>query len=695
MNKHILYNILFLFSPLLFFGQMTIEKKADYILYISQKITWPNQDQIKTFTIGIYNDSEIEETLKLQAKNKQFHNHSIQIVSLAPSSQLTNVNMIYINKMKANIDITDLVTQIKGKNILLISENYEFHKSMINFIEHKGLLRFEMNTALLESEGFKTDPLFAAKAIKSESSWVNIYLETERRLAEEQKIVEQQKSEIQKQKKLIDEQQQQIYSQEQRIKNQLIEINLQEQKIEDQRKSLNKLQNDIVIKQKILDEKMKLLEMQKNDIMRQQKAIIKQNNILSQQKENIKIQENKINEQKQVLNDQLAKIKMQNLIIYLGILIIILVVIASLYIYRSYKIKKQANKILEQKNEEIMLQNEQIMQQKEEIEAQRDEIEVQRDEIIKQKDIAIAQRDEITQQKQEITDSIRYAQRIQLAVLPPVGVLDNIAPNNYFILNLPRDIVSGDYYWMVNFHEYSIVAAADCTGHGVPGAFMSMLGVSFLNEIMNNLIDEKHPVSKANDILMKLREKVIKSLHQTGAEGEQKDGMDIALYIIDHKTRELQFSGANNPFYLIKNKPPKLFMTQTGDHEVRYLSEGQEAFAMPFLENGNHYLLEIKADKMPIGIHADTNAVFTNNIIQIEAGDTFYIFSDGFADQFGGPNNKKFKYKPMKDLLLSIQNKTMSEQKEIILDAFIEWKGDNFQVDDVLIIGMRVQGNLD
>ena len=671
---------------------MTIEKKADYILYISQKITWANQDEIKVFTIGVYNDSEIENTLKSQAKNKQFHNHPIRIIPLSPTSPLTNVNMIYINKLRADIDITDLVTKIKGRNILLISENYEFHKSMINFIEHKGLLRFEMNTALIESEGFKADPLFAAKAIKSESSWVNIYLETEKRLTEEHKIVEKQKTEIEEQKKKIEQQIQQIAQQGKKIQKQIKEINIQEQKIETQRKALAGLQEDITEKQRILDEKMKLLAMQKKDIMRQQDAIIKQNNILNNQKQNIKIQENKINRQRQVLNDQLAKIKMQNLIIYLGILIIILVILAAMFIYRSYRIKKKTNEMLEQKNEEIMLQNEQILQQKEEIETQRDEIEAQRDEIEKQKDIAIAQRDEITLQKEEITDSIRYAQRIQLAVLPPVGVLENIAPNNYFILNLPRDIVSGDYYWMVNFHEYSIVAAADCTGHGVPGAFMSMLGVSFLNEIMNELIDKKHPIPEANDILMKLREKVIKSLHQTGADGEQKDGMDIALYVIDHKTNLLQFSGANNPFYLIRKNPGTLYKIQTGEHEIKYLPDGPEENAIPILEENNYSLIEIKGDKMPIGIHTDSDAVFTNNIIQIEAKDTFYVFSDGFADQFGGPKNKKFKYKPLKRLLLSTQDKTMSEQKEILLDAFIEWKGDYFQVDDVLIIGMRAEG---
>ncbi|MCD6366072.1 MAG: DUF4154 domain-containing protein, partial [Bacteroidales bacterium] len=238
---------------------MTIEKKADYILYISQKITWANQNQIKTFTIGIYNDSKIEEILKSQAKNKQFHNHPIKIVSLTPSSPLININMLYINKLKAKIDITDLVTKIKGKNILLISENYEFHKSMINFIEHKGLLRFEMNTALIESEGFKSDPLFAAKAIKSESSWVNIYLQTEKKLTEEHKIVEKQKSEIEGQKKQIEKQIRQITHQEKRIQKQLEEINIQEQKIELQRKALSGLQDEITVKQQILDEKMKLL----------------------------------------------------------------------------------------------------------------------------------------------------------------------------------------------------------------------------------------------------------------------------------------------------------------------------------------------------------------------------------------------------------------------------------------------------
>lgn len=675
MKNKILYIFFLVFAvPIMLLGQMTIDKKADYILYISKKVTWPNQEFIKTFTIGIYNDSIIYDVLKIKAASEKFHDQPIKIIELDKNSSLTDINLLYVNKLKAKVDITEFVSIIKGKNILLISENYEFHKSMINFIEHKGLLRFEINNALIATEGFKVDPLFAAKAIKSESSWVNIYLETEKKLKEEHKIVEKQNLEIIEQKRQIDEQ-------EKRIEKQLQAINEQQQMIDNQKKELHFLQVDITEKQMILDEKMKLLNMQKRDIIRQQEKIIKQNNILSEQKKDITTQTQKINEQKQVLNNQLAKINMQKLIIYLGILMILLVVVAALFIYRSYRIKKRTNILLEQKNEEIMLQNEQILQQKEEIETQRDEIEFQ-------KDVALAQRDEITLQKQEITDSIRYAQRIQLAVLPPVCVLENIAPNNYFILNLPRDIVSGDYYWMVNFHEYSIVAAADCTGHGVPGAFMSMLGVSFLNEIMNKLIDENHPIPKANEILMKLREKVIHSLHQTGKEGEQKDGMDIALFVINHKTNVLQFSGANNPIYIVKQNTEKLYRENIGENEVKYFKDEKNESLEPLIFE-DYSLFEIKGNKMPIGIHTNPDDVFTNHMVPIEKNDSIYIFSDGFADQFGGPKNKKFKYKSLKNLLLSIQEKPLSEQEKILHKTFLDWKGDYFQVDDVLVIGMR------
>jgi serine phosphatase RsbU (regulator of sigma subunit) len=310
--------------------------------------------------------------------------------------------------------------------------------------------------------------------------------------------------------------------------------------------------------------------------------------------------------------------------------------------------------MLTEKNHEIMQQNEEIRQQKEEIEAQRDEIERQRDEIEEERRVAVEQRDEIAHQKKEITDSIHYARRIQQAVLPPPKFLNDLMKDSYFILNKPRDIVSGDYYWMAERDNKIIIAAADCTGHGVPGAFMSLLGVAFLKEIINKI-----ELMHANDILNHLRNYVITALHQPGVESQTRDGMDMALCLLDLDNNQLQFSGANNPLYLIRN--------------------GE--------------LTEFKADKQPIGLYEE-NKPFTNQMIELEKGDTFYIFSDGYADQFGGPKfnegGKKFKYSRFKELLLSFQNENMNRQQDILNQTILEWKGPLEQVDDILVIGVRI-----
>jgi serine phosphatase RsbU (regulator of sigma subunit) len=196
-----------------------------------------------------------------------------------------------------------------------------------------------------------------------------------------------------------------------------------------------------------------------------------------------------------------------------------------------------------------------------------------------------------------------------------------------------------------------IVTAVDCTGHGVPGAFMSMLGVAYLNEIVNK-IDELN----ASELMNQLREYVIHSLRQKETEGETKDGMDMALCIINTKQQLLQFAGANNPLYLLR--------------------EGK--------------ILETKGDKMPIGIHARDSQSFTNHTINLIPGDAIYLFSDGYADQFGGAEGKKFKYKPFKDLLINTCHLPMEEQKNVLDEMFITWKGDLPQVDDVVVIGIKL-----
>ena len=262
----------------------------------------------------------------------------------------------------------------------------------------------------------------------------------------------------------------------------------------------------------------------------------------------------------------------------------------------------------------------------------------------------LKQKDEISRQKKEIIESLEYACLIQTALLPQPSLLQKTFHDS-FILYLPKDIISGDFYWISEKQECILFAAVDCTGHGVPGALMSILGITSLNEIVSEIDN-----LKANRILNQLREKIMKSLHQTGQGGESKDGMDISFCIFNRKTKELQYSGANNPLYYIRK----------------------------------NILYEIKPDKMPIGVSGIEEKSFRNNFVKMKKGDVLYTFSDGFPDQFGGPRGKKFKYKPFKDLLLEIHNKNMKEQKEILLSAFNDWKKDFEQVDDILIIGIRI-----
>jgi sigma-B regulation protein RsbU (phosphoserine phosphatase) len=209
----------------------------------------------------------------------------------------------------------------------------------------------------------------------------------------------------------------------------------------------------------------------------------------------------------------------------------------------------------------------------------------------------------IESQNREITCSIQYASRIQNALLYPATDLNKLF-QSYFILNKPKDIVSGDYYWMASKDDKALVAVADCTGHGVPGAFMSILGVSFLNEIINKTV-----TLMANEILNQLRRQLINSLHQTGKNDETRDGMELALCIIDFGKMRLQFSGAFRPLYLLRKEE----------------------------------ILELNGDNMPIGIYEDEETSFTNKEIPFEKDDIIYLFTDGYPHQMGGDNRKTFK----------------------------------------------------
>jgi tetratricopeptide (TPR) repeat protein len=335
-------------------------------------------------------------------------------------------------------------------------------------------------------------------------------------------------------------------------------------------------------------------------------------------------------EKKDVLaNEELKRQKLQrNYFIFAFGLMLLL----ALFIFRSYRQKQKANEMIEHQKKEVELQKELV-----------------------------------EEKNKEITDSITYAKRLQQAILPPSKFINQYLPEN-FVFYKPKDIVAGDFYWMEvvqfeneNKKEYTegskpsnnqliFIAAADCTGHGVPGAMVSVVCSNALNRAV-----KEFGITETGKILDKVRELVIETFEKS--ESEVKDGMDISLCSINRQTFEMQWSGANNPLWLIKN--------------------------------GRSTITEIKADKQAIG-KTDEPHPFESHKLQLEKGDQFYLFTDGYADQFGGEKGKKFKYKQLQNLLLANDQKNMNDQKIVIEEAFDEWKSNLEQVDDILIIGIKI-----
>jgi serine phosphatase RsbU (regulator of sigma subunit) len=309
---------------------------------------------------------------------------------------------------------------------------------------------------------------------------------------------------------------------------------------------------------------------------------------------------------------------------------------------RAYFRKQRDNKKLTEQKDEISEKNEELNHQNEEIAAQRDEIEAQRDLVFRQKE-------QIEKTHEEISSSIDYATRLQASILPNTNLLKEKF-QDHFVLFRPKSKVSGDFYWWTEVEKSVIIAVADCTGHGVPGAFMSMLGISLLREIVN-----KEFITQPGVILRRLRKEVIRSLDQKGEIGEQKDGMDLALVSIPFDTLKCEYAGANNPLYMLR--------------------DGQ--------------LTEYKADRMPISFYIRMDK-FTTHEIQLQKGDQLYMFSDGYADQFGGENRKKFKYKAFQQHLIDHSTQSMEEQHNALMDTIVKWQGDYEQIDDIVIVGIKI-----
>jgi len=595
--------------------------RALYIFDLAKYIDYgPGFADSSSFKIGVLiGDYDLVQELANLAKTRtKIQNKPVVIIGFKKIESITPTQVLYLNK-NAEFNLEKVKTKIEGHQTMLISEGYEFRESMMNFIVVNNKPRYDINEEMIKKAGMAVPPELLFMAIKTKEDWQNLF----------------------------DIASKEIEVQKETIKQQLETIDVQKLEILKQKSLLDSLDKQIAAKEKSLNEKQKVLDkqfvqisrqqgeitVQKQTIVVQQKEVQVQKDTLANQKEKITLQIAKMDEQLKKIGEQEGKIKLQlatlekqKLILYFVLFVLLLVSFLGYYIYRSYKIKKEANIKLEEKNRTIS--------------AQKDEIE-------KQKDLAEAQRDQIAYQKKHITDSIMYAKRIQTALIPSLELFSDKL--EHFVLYKPLAIVSGDFYWVSAQGNIQVIIAADCTGHGVPGAFMSMLGVTMLNEIVNG----KH-ILMPDQIIENLREGIIKALKQVAEEESVKDGMDIAVCMVDFDNNVLYYAGANNPLYLIR---------------------GGE-------------LIHYRADKMPVAIHYRMTP-FTLQKIDLQKGDAFYIFSDGYCDQFGGPKEKKFMSMQLKETLVAMAGKPMLNQGERLNEIFEEWRGDNPQVDDVTVIGVR------
>ncbi len=311
-----------------------------------------------------------------------------------------------------------------------------------------------------------------------------------------------------------------------------------------------------------------------------------------------------------------AEANRSNIISYTAIGGIALVLLLAFSLFKRYQLKKKANELLKERNREIESQK------------------------------AI-----IEEKSEEVSDSINYAKKIQDTLLPELPAFYN-AFNDAFIFFRPKNIVSGDFYWFAKSENITYVAVADCTGHGVPGAFMSVIGIDKLNQAVN---ESKHAAPSV--ILGAVNRKLKTVLKQDDLTGGMRDGMDVALVAIDRENMKLEYAGANRPVWIIRNQE----------------------------------LIELEASKVAIGGHTPASHVFDLHVFPLQQNDCIYLFSDGFADQFGGPKEKKMMTKNFKQILLSASKEPMQTQKQIITEKFDAWKNKLEQVDDICVMGICIQ----
>ncbi len=627
----ILFLITFFFEPA--FAQNPANVKARTVFNIARELKWEKDKDLLKYSICVLadKDSVYNAFLNFKESGQRINGKEIEVSKAENFDDFLrvlnskNIQILYIsNKHKSEADT--IFKLIEGQMIMIVTENAENTKyTVVNLINNPDKY-YEINPDNARKQHLRlTENILVLGG--DENLLRQMYLDSMKVLRSEREKILLNLYQIEDQTKRLD------------LRNEELE---QKQMQLDSINTIMSQQKSIIEKQlKILRSNKKHIEQQKNELHKQQLNYEQQLARIDSINEKLNAKQLEIAEKEQKIKDidkelvhTLNRIQTQSDYIKLGIVIFIFL-LAVLFVFyirnkEAKKIKAQ-NKLIQNKNEEITNINSELIKQKE---------------IISDKNITLEKH------VKEITDSINYAKRIQLALLPVQDIL-NLNFKDSFVLYKPREIVSGDFYWFKKIENKIIIAAADCTGHGVPGAFMSVLGMTYLSEITNKKLD------KPNVILDSLRDKIVKSLEQDNIKSTVKDGMDMALVIIDTENQIIEFSGAYNP--------------------ILYVDSEQN-------------ITEIKADRMPVGLYYKpaTISKFSLKQIHYKTGDKLFLFSDGYKDQLGGKNYKKIGKKQFYQLIKENLSKPMPVLKTELENFFNNWKSvSNIgQTDDVLIIGI-------
>jgi serine phosphatase RsbU (regulator of sigma subunit) len=572
-------------------GQISPESKvkAVFIHNFTKQIEWPKDQNFDKFTITVLGrkNKELDSALKLAISKKNFNGKPYEVKLAKSILDIGETQLLYVNA-DDGFDGNRILRKIKGRGILLVTENYkDFNKSMISFIQEEGKQKFAVNELLIQKEGLKCSELLLRLAVLNEQAWKDVYDKYKQLLKSDNEKITVSKEDLKEMIETNEQQNQKLADAELKHEKSLDEI--EQLSFEAQAQELKiKMQNDEIRKKK-LEAKNKE---QENELLKKEKLFHE------------------------------SESASQRLILILVISALVVILIFTFFILRSWYFTKKQNEIIAMQKARVEQQSDIILQSKKTIE----------------------------EKNKDITDSITYAQRIQQAKLPDIFEVNNELKES-FILFKPKDIVSGDFYFFQKNVNGSYLAAVDCTGHGVPGAFMSLIGSDKLEDALSQF-------SEPSEILNHLNKSLKKSLRQNRKDDTTRDGMDIALCWLDLKNFKLKFSGANRPLWIFRE--------------------------------GKTLLEEYKPTKKSIGGFTEDNEVFEMHEISLNKGDTLYLFSDGFADTFSATTGKKLTTKKFKEVLASIQNLSMKEQGNHLEKFIEEWKAGEEQVDDILVVGLRV-----